>query len=292
MNEANLLKIPHRCMLQIQAVYHSLKSAERKATDFIVDHHADIEDLTIVELASRAGCSEATIVRLSKRLGYAGYPELKSDFASNGERHNADSFLEYQEIKRSDDPFQVFKKVFDASVAAMHDTLNVLDERSYLKAFEALCGAETIMFCGVGDAGLVALEANQRFLRLGQRSEASVDYDIQLIMASHLRKGDVLVAVSHSGKTKNILQTVKTAAKAGATTIAITNYPVSPLTKNSDIVLLTAVFSTSPTGEVISKRITELCIIESLYINYLIRKGKPLIEKLRTSDRAVSINKS
>ncbi len=291
MNEANLLKIPHRCRLQMQAVYDNLKSAERKAADFIVDHHTEIGGLTIVEFATRAGCSEATIVRLSKRLGYEGYPELKADFVTDGD-HGGASFLEYQEIKRGDDPFEVVGKVFEASVAAMRDTLNVLDRDAYLAAFEAICSAEAIMFCGVGDAGLVALEANQRFLRLGQRSEASVDYDIQLIMASHLRKKDVLVAISHSGKTKNVLQTVKTARKAGATVVAITNYPVSPLTKNSDIVLLTAVFSTSPTGEVISKRITELCIIESLYINYLIRKGRPTIEKLRKADAAVSVNKS
>ena len=292
MNEANLLKIPHRCMLQIQAVYDNLKSAERKAADFIVDYYAEIGGLTIVEFATRAGCSEATIVRLSKRLGYEGYPELKTDFVTDGEHAGTGGFLEYQEIKRGDDPFEVVRKVFEASVAAMRDTLNVLERDSYLMAFEAMCSAETIMFCGVGDAGLVALEANQRFLRLGQHSEASVDYDIQLIMASHLKKGDVLVAISHTGKTKNVLQTVKTARKAGATVVAITNYPVSPMTKNSDIVLLTAVFSTSPTGEVISKRITELCIIESLYINYLIRKGRTSIEKLRRADAAVSVNKS
>jgi DNA-binding MurR/RpiR family transcriptional regulator len=291
MNETNLLKIPHRCMLQIQAVYENLKSAERRATDFLLDHYAEVGDKTIIEFASGAGCSEATIVRLSKRLGYDGYPDLKADFAKTDGEPGTSSYIEYRDIKRGDSPFQVVKKVFNASVAAILDTLNVLDETSYLQALEALRRAETIMFCGTGDGGLVALEAHQRFLRLGRHSVASIDYDIQLIMASHLKKGDMLFAISHTGRTKNILHTVKTAAKAGATVVAITNYPVSPLTKNADIVLLTAVFSTSPIGEVISKRVTELCIIESLYTNYLIHEGKSAVGKLRASDRAVSINK-
>lgn len=290
MNLTNLDRIPRNCGLKLKAVHATLKSAERKAADFILDFPDEVKDITIVDFAQRAGCSEATIVRLCKRLGYRGFPELKGDFAGNRE-HPDDDALEYQGISRRDNPTDVMQKVIDATVGALRDTYNIIDKQAYEQALNALLEAPTILFCGVGDAALVAMEAYQRFVRVGQSCCTSEDPDLQLIMASHLGKGDVVIAVSHSGKSRTVLNAVKLAREAGATVVAVTNFPVSPLTKNSDIVLLTAVFTQHVTGEVISKRVTELCIIESLYINYVLKKGKASLASLQTSNEAVKINK-
>jgi DNA-binding MurR/RpiR family transcriptional regulator len=147
------------------------------------------------------------------------------------------------------------------------------------------------MICGVGDAHLVALEAYQRFVRIGENCQVSEDPDLQLIMAAHLSRGDVLLAISHSGRSRTVLDVVKRAREAGATVLAITNFPVSPMAKKADIVLLTAAFTQHHTGEVISKRISELCIIESLYINFLLRKGPPALRRLSLSNEAVRVHK-
>lgn len=290
MNEANLDRIPRNCGLKLKAVYTTLKIAERKAADFILEFPDEVREITIVDFAQRANCSEATIVRLCKRLGYRGFPELKGDFAA-GQEHHDDENLDYQGISRRDSPVEVMQKVIDATVGALRDTFNILDKRAYEQALETLVKAPNILFCGVGDAALVAMEAYQRFVRIGQSCCTSEDPDLQLIMASHLAKGDALIAVSHSGKSRTVINAVKMAREKGATVIAITNFPVSPLTKNSDIVLLTAVFSQHMTGEIISKRVAELCIIESLYINYMLKKGKPSLAQLQTSNEAVKINK-
>lgn len=289
MNERNLERIPRNCGLKITAVYAVLKTAERKAADFILENPDEIKDLTIVEFAGRAQCSEATIVRLSKRLGYKGFPELKTDFAGLAE--GGEDGLGYQGISKKDGPDDVVRKVIDATIDALRDTLSIMDKQQYGKALEAMVNAPNILFCGIGDAALVAMEAYQRFVRVGQSCCVSEDPDLQLIMATHLGKGDVVVAISHSGKSTTVVNTVKMARQAGATAIAITNFPVSPLTKNSDIVLLTAVFSQHITGEVISKRVAELCIIESLYINYLLKKGKGAMRILLASNKAVKVNK-
>jgi RpiR family transcriptional regulator, carbohydrate utilization regulator len=289
MNENHLEKIPHNCLLKIKAVYDSLKTAEKKAVDFLLEYPEEIADLTIVDFAERAGCSEATIVRLSKRLGYEGFPELKADFSSYDAP--GDDF-EYEGISKDDDYPTVVKKVFEASINALKDTIEIMDQEEYEKAVTALLGARKILWCGLGDAALVAMEAYQRFIRIGENALVSQDPDLELIMSSQLERSDVLVAISHSGKSKPVLDSIKVAKKAGATIIAITNFPISPIAKNADIVLLTAAFSTQPTtGEVVSKRVAELCIIESLYTNYLMKKGKPTHERLRMSDEVVSINK-
>lgn len=289
MNEHHLEKIPHNCLIKIKAVYESLKTAEKKAVDYILAHPEEINALTIVDFAAQAGCSEATIVRLSKRLGYGGFPELKADFSSYNQD---DEYFEYEDISKNDDFTTVVKKVFDATIRALKDTFDIMDQHDYEKATAALLKAQKIVFCGVGDAALVAMEAYQRFLRIGKNCLASQDPDLELIMCAQLTKDDVLVAISHSGKSKTVINSVKQAKKAGATIIVITNFPISPLAKNADIILLTAAFSTQPdTSEVISKRVAELCIIESLYTNYLLKTGKPALERLYISNNAVSINK-
>lgn len=287
MDKSNLSKIPHKCLLNIKAVYDILQSAEKKAADFIQSNPGEIANSTIVDIASKAKCSEATIVRLSKRLGYEGFIDLKADFANVTKEH----YLEYEEVNEMDDVITVVKKVFDSSIAAINDTFDIMNRIEFEKALDVILSANKIMFCGVGDAALVAKEAYQRFTRIGQNCYTSIDCDIQLILSSQLDKNDVLVAISYSGRSQSVVKAVKIAKKSGAKVIAITNFPISPLTKKSDIILQTAVFSKYATGEVISKRIVELCIIESLFINYLLKKGQPVMDTLRKSNEVIKINK-
>lgn len=287
MDKSNLSKIPHKCLLNIKAVYDILQSAEKKAADFIQSNPGEIANSTIVDIASKAKCSEATIVRLSKRLGYEGFLDLKADFANVTKEH----YLEYEEVNEMDDVITVVKKVFDSSITAINDTFDIMNRIEFEKALDVILSANKIMFCGVGDAALVAKEAYQRFTRIGQNCYTSIDCDIQLILSSQLDKNDVLVAISYSGRSQSVVKAVKIAKKSGAKVIAITNFPISPLTKKSDIILQTAVFSKYATGEVISKRIVELCIIESLFINYLLKKGQPIMDTLRKSNEVIKINK-
>lgn len=289
MNERNFDKIPRNCLLKIKASYDSLKTAERKAVDFLLDSPEKVSEVTIIDFAEQAGCSEATIVRLSKRLGYEGFPQLKADFSAQAV--NETEYLEYEGISRGDPCATIVKKVFEATITALKDTVDTMAQGEYEQAVKALLGASKILFCGLGDAALVAMEAHQRFIRIGASCMVSQDPDLALIMSAQLAKNDVIVAISHTGRSKPILDIVKRGKKAGTTVIAVTNFPVSPLAKNADITLLTAAFSRDSTGEVISKRVAELCIIESLYINYLLRKGKPALEQLRKSNEAVNINK-
>lgn len=287
-NLPNFENIPYKCALGIQAVYDNLKTAEKKAVNFIMSQSEIIAAMTIEECAKKAGCSEATIVRLSKRLGYKGFPQLKKDFAEN---KPGSEYLEYEEIKKDDTPFKVLKKVFESSVSAINDTSKIIDRIEFEKALKALLGAKRIMFCGVGDAALVAMEAYQRFARIGMHCFTHTDPDLQLVQTLQLEKGDVLIAISYSGRSKTVVETAKNAKAAGATVITLTNYPVSPLTKKSDIILQTAAFSRYSTGEIISKRITELLIIESLYINFILKKGPAIIDILKKSNEIIINNK-
>lgn len=286
--DKNIQKIPHNLFVKLQAVYDSLKSAEKKAADLLLEEPVFFSNAIITEAAERAGCSEATLTRLAKKLGYSGYPELKTHLDDAGE---ADKVQLYGDITEDDSYDEVVSKVFNASVQALTDTFSILDKEQYKSAVDYLSNAQRVIFIGVGDAATVALSGYQKFMRINMNAYFSSDLDMQLVNISHLAKNDVVIAISHSGKTKSTVEAVKLAKTVGAKVISITNFPVSPLTKNSDVVLLTAVFTQHIKGEVMAKRVTELCLLESLFVNLLLKNRLEFTESIDRSNKALEINK-
>lgn len=287
-SEFNLSRIPHSLLIKLRSSYDSLKTAEKKSADLLLSDPIFFSKATIAEAADRANCSEATFTRLAQRLGFKGYPDLKG-IISEGEKDN--SVAPYDNLGKDDSPQTVVSKVFEATIQALNDTLSVLDLNKFEEAVNALMSAQKIMLCGAGDAATVAMSGYQKFIRAGLNVVTSQDPDVQLILASNLGEKDVVIAISHSGRTKNIVDAVKYAKSNGACVIAITNFPVSQLSKNSDIVLLTAAFTEHLKGEILAKRVTELCILESLFVNLLIKKSSSLKPKLEKSNDAIQLNK-
>jgi DNA-binding MurR/RpiR family transcriptional regulator len=138
---------------------------------------------------------------------------------------------------------------------------------------------------------VVATETSYRFNRIGKQCHAPTDPDMQLIHASKLQRGDVFLGISHSGRSTSVMDVAEVAAAAGATVIAITNFPTSPLAKLATHVLQTAVFTRDWTGEIMAKRLAQLCIIESLHANYLLRDRDNSVQQLRASNQVVRRNK-
>jgi len=280
-------RVPHRCLIRLRGIYHSLKKAERKAADYLLAAPEAIHDAGVVEFSSHAGCSQATVVRLAQRLGYDGFPALRKDFAS------PETEVPYRDIGLADTPETVLRKVFANSVQALQDTLAAVDPVQYSKAVAALLAAKSLAFFGLGNAAVVAREAYQKFLRVGVPCHTAEDPDLQLIILSnHLTRWDVMVAISYSGESKPILAAAREAQARGVRVLAITNFPRSSLAKLADVVLLTAVFQEHINGEIGSQRLAQLAVLESLYVNYLLRSGASVRKALRAANQVVGANKN
>jgi DNA-binding MurR/RpiR family transcriptional regulator len=280
-------KVPHRCLVRLRGIFNSLKKAERKAAEYLMASPDSIQKMGVVEFASHAHCSQATVVRLAKRLGYEGFPDMRMDFAS------ADASVPYRDIAMQDDPETVLQKVFTNAIQALNDTLAAIDTSQYNRAVESMLAARSMAFLGLGNAAVVAREAYHKFLRVGVSCHTAEDIDLQLIILSaHLQKKDVLIAISHSGESKPIIATSRVAKKKGVSVIAITNFPRSTLAKLADIVLLTAVFQEHLNGEVASQRLAQLAVLESLFVNYLLHKGSGVRKSLSEVNETLSLNKN
>lgn len=280
--------ISHKFLIRIQSVYGVLKSAEKRAADTILENPQFIANSSIVDVAKVSQCSDATLIRLARKLGYSGYPELKSSILLS-DLNQEDCF--YEELLPTDDCMTILDKVFNAAKQALTDTQALIGKEEFEKALSYIINANTIFFNGSGDASTVAYSAFLKFSRCGFNARYSRDFDVQLVEASKLKKNDVIVIITHSGNTQTLFDVAKCAKLKNAKIITITTYPLSHIAKISDVILSTAAFSPNIYNEIMAKRIPELSIIEALYINAILKSDKIHHEILQQSNDSLLLNK-
>ncbi|MEA3485772.1 MAG: MurR/RpiR family transcriptional regulator [Candidatus Aerophobetes bacterium] len=272
------------CLARLRGVYRSLNPAGKKVVDYILAHPEETIGLSITEVAENSSVSEATVVRVSQLIGYQGFQELKIVLAKD----LGSFFAEIPEkIKRGDSVTEITAKVLQMNIQAIRDTLDVLDVEEVEKAIKAISNARRVDFYGVGASGFVALDAQNKFLRINIESMAFTDPHSQAVSAALLTKRDVAVGISHSGSTKDIADSLFLAKSAGATTICITNYARSPVAKISDIKLYTASKEATFRSGAIASRIAQLSVIDVLFMGILIRCYDKTVRCLEKTTEAV-----
>lgn len=280
--------ISHQCLIKFQFIYNNLKSAERKAADFCLKNPETITNSTIGEAAAQIGCSEATLVRLAKHLGYNGYPELRENILLK----ECDDVTAFVNVSATDSIYSIATNVFNSCILYLQDSLQAIDEECLESAAGLLMTTERFLFVASGDAHFAAASGAQKFTRLGFPTCSSSDFDSQLLALSQMSENDVVICISHSGRTRNVCNLAKIAHEKGVKVISITNFPVSPLTKSSDIVLLTASFAYDMMDEIIAKRVPALCILDVLYIFLLVKRQDCCREALEHTKEYLNFNKS
>ena len=235
--------------------------SEKKLATYIVNASRDILYLSLAEVAMQSGVSEATVIRFARKLGLKGFQDLKLHLAH--EVLSAPESIQ-EDIRSGDSPENIFAKVFTEHRQTLDDTLKVIDNKQINKAVKLLSNAKEILFVGVGTSGPNTIDAYNKFFRAGFKCTVCTDSHLQVMKASLMSADDVLVVISHSGSTKDPIETVEVAKAAGAKTIAITNYSKSPLTKAVDVVLHTASPEVKYRSEAMASRIAQTAIIDAL----------------------------
>ncbi len=252
--------------VRLRGVYDSLPPSELKVADYLLDHAEEIIHASVTELAAALDVSESTVVRFCQRLGYQGYQEFKILLARDLGRPLRDT---YQEIEPGDDPATVIHKTVQISQRALSDTLAVLDADSMQEVVDWLRAADHVYLFGCGGSGGIAEIAGQKLLRLGVQSLVCIDPHTQPLVAGLAGRQSVAVGVSFSGNNHDIIRAIKVAKQRGAKTVAITNYPSSPLAKLADSVLLSGAEETPLVSEAGPSRVVQLAVVDALCANYL-----------------------
>jgi DNA-binding MurR/RpiR family transcriptional regulator len=271
-------------LIRLRGLYPSLKAALRKVADLVLAKPEVAIYASVNEVAAAARVSEATVMRLCRILGFRGFQDFKIALA-----RELVSPLQrlHEEVSEGDDPATIVRKVFQANISALQDTLEVLDMGAMAEAARRMLAARSLLLIGVGTSGPIVEDAANKFFRLGLNVKAITDAHLMMMAAALLTPEDVLLAVSHSGSTRDPVDTARVAREAGAKVICITNNSLSPLTKVADLVLVTASRETRFRQEAMASRLCQTSIIDSLYTLMAVARPETALENLRKIENVI-----
>lgn len=265
----------------LRSAYGGMTKAEKRIADYIFTHPDDLVGITIAELAQKSQSSEITVSRFCKKLGFSGLQSLKIALA--GARKDAGNYLD---IQPGDGYETVTAKVFQSLIDGLADTRRLLDPAACEAAVEALAGARRIAVYGFGNSATVCRDIETRLLRFGLVVQAYSDSHQQVTSASLLTKDDVVLAVSHTGATRDLLASVAIAKKNGATILALTSHAASELARAADIALVGMGREVRYCSEAAASRLIHMAIVDVLYTGLAMKmpeRYQDNLEKMRAA---------
>ena len=261
---------------RIAAVRDSLSPAEAKVADVVLAAPAWVVQSPLAAVASRAGVSDPTVIRFSRSLGVDGYQtfrlRLAQSLATGG-------YLLHRDVDSTDSAPDLAAKVFERAARTLRDVAGQLDPARLEHAITLLAGARRIEFYGLGSSGIVAADARHKFFRLGLHAVAYSDPHVHGMAATMLSPGDVVVAISSTGRTIDLIASVELARDSGAAVIAIAP-PGSPLATRSTVPLGIAVDEDTDVYTPMTTRLVQLTLIDVLSIGVALRLGPELVKRL------------
>jgi DNA-binding MurR/RpiR family transcriptional regulator len=249
-------------LLAIRGLLPALNEQEQKVGQYVLDHPDEVIHLAMSDLAERCEVSNTTVFRFCRRVRTDGYQDLKIRLALE---LTPGRLATYAMASEADGVIESARKVIAADIKALDDTLSVLDFAALERAADALLGARRVNIYGTGGGAIAALELQYKLMRIGVCAVPHTDAETQLISAALLMPVDMAAAISHSGKSEDLLHALQVAKGVGAQTIAITNHPTSPLARLADISLCTAAQEAVAHGYSLGARVAQIGLIDVLY---------------------------
>ncbi len=259
------------CLVAIRATRTSLRAAEQRVADYVLEHPGDVVHSSVTEVAQACGTSEATVVRLCRSLGYRGFPEMKTVLTRDLAR--LDEQIDPAVALAPDDGVDAIARyVFQANVQALVDTMELQQASALERAVAALASAGRIVMCGVGGSASIVLAAEHKFQLIGLEAQAYSDPHMQRIAVCRLVEGDVALGISHSGEAPDVVRALTLAREHGATTICVTNYAHSALWQVATVPLCTASAEIDITGNSVASRLAQVGLMDALFVAVALRR--------------------
>jgi RpiR family carbohydrate utilization transcriptional regulator len=237
----------------------TLAPAQRRVADYVTALPIEAERLSISQLARAVGVSAATVTKFCHALGFADFKTFRLELT----RANALGNIGLSD-PRADTLAGRVKASLTRASRILARTYAGIDLVAFEAAVEALDRADRILIYGVGGSGAIAMDAHFRFLRLGLNAAAYADTQVQLWSTATLKPTDVVVAISHSGRTKDTVEALSLAGASGCKTIALTSHKYSPLAERAEICLVSSYEGEPPNDGGVLARISQLGIVDAL----------------------------
>ncbi|MBA9026008.1 MurR/RpiR family transcriptional regulator [Peribacillus huizhouensis] len=256
---------------------HTFTKSENKIYEYIRDHSQQVLYHSLTELSEASSVAEATVLRFFRKLGFKGFQDFK--------------FLLAQETSlaaQKDSHETIIKKIRNNMVQAINESSEIIRLEDLQAGVDMINQSDDVVIFGIGSSGIAGLEMQNRLMRIGKHASVITDSHFQIMRASSTTEKTVVIAISLTGSTKDIVDAVEIAKGNKATVIVLTSYVKSPLTRFADLVLFSsAKESPLDSGSLVSK-ISQLYLIDLLCTGITMQN----FEKAKTIHMNISKNTS
>ncbi|AKO45594.1 MurR/RpiR family transcriptional regulator [[Haemophilus] ducreyi] len=258
----------------IGALQTSLTKTEKKIAAAILAQPAILNQSSLSEVAKQLDVGEATFIRFCRTLGFKGYTDFKLDLAIELATQEKESNSIFDtDVSESDSAKEIAVKLQSSLNNVIAETINLLDFKELENVVAELQKAQRIFLFGVGSSGLTAEDAKHKLMRIGLQTDAVTNNHFMYMQASLLRQGDVVIGISHSGHSQEVISALGIARNNHAKTIAITHHIRSPITNVADYVLINGNRQGHMQGDSIGTKMSQLFVLDLIYV--LLVKAAP-----------------
>lgn len=268
---------------KIQSHLELLSKSERKVAEVILASPQTAIHSSIATLARMADVSEPTVNRFCRRLDTKGFPDFKLHLAQN--LANGTPYVN-RNVEEDDSVDSYTSKIFESVMASLDTVKANLDIAAINRAVDLLTQAKKISFFGLGASAAVAHDAMNKFFRFNIPVVYFDDIVMQRMSCMNSGEGDVVVLISHTGRTKNLVEMAHLARENDATVLAITSRD-TPLAQAATLPLLLDVPEDTDVYMPMVSRIAQLTLIDVLATGFTLRRGAKFRDNLKRVKEAL-----
>ncbi|WP_456309991.1 MurR/RpiR family transcriptional regulator [Serratia proteamaculans] len=268
---------------KIQSQLENLSKSERKVAEVILDSPTTAMHSSIALLARAAGVSEPTVNRFCHRLKTKGFPDFKLQLAQS--LASGTPYVS-RNVEQDDSVESYSGKIFESAMAGLDRVKQSLDVGAVNRAVDLLTQSKKIAFFGLGASAAVAHDAMNKFFRFNVPVIYSDDIVMQRMSCMNSGEGDVIVLISHTGRTKNMVELAMMARENDATVLAITS-PGSPLAREATLALTLDVPEDTDIYMPMVSRLAQLTLIDVLATGFTLRRGAKFRDNLKRVKEAL-----
>lgn len=243
-----------------------LRASERKIGKMVLADPASCAELDLAGLAGRADTSLTSVTRFCKAIGYNGFRDFSQALVRTAARDDEQrrKFNALAGEGTSGDGDLVRDTAY-VECQAIQETATQVDREVLQTLVDHLAGADTIDIYGFGGSGIPPRDMEVKLRRIGYNAHSWTDPHLALTSAAILTPGSVAIAFSHTGQTEEAVSSLEVASSHGAHSVAVTDYPDSPLGKVADATLVTVSREEGLRYAAISSRTAQLFIVDLIF---------------------------
>ena len=269
-------------LLQIESSLERLSRSERKVAEFVLAELGGILPMSIARVAKKALVSEPTVNRFCRSFGATGFPDFKLKLAQS---LASGPVLTTAMVSETDEMPEIFAKLTDKAIRSIHDLKDSLDVPMLERAVDLFCQARQVAFFGMGASGSVAHDAQHKFFRFNVPVVAYEDGLMQRMHAASMTTGDLAVVISHTGRTRAMVEAATLARGTGASVLALTRSD-TPLSRVASLVVPVHVDENTELYIPMVSRLMQLLVLDLLVTGVAQKRGadfQPHLAKIKQS---------